>query len=103
METGSVATGEFQLQYFQHGTGPEEIVLVHGYSSSARIWRLAQEALATDRFHSTAISNRGAGDSDRSPLESDYTAEAFAREVVARRFPAPEHCAGDAPKDSNAA
>ena len=48
METGSVATGEFQLQYFHHGTGPEEIVLVHGYSSSARIWRLAQEALATD-------------------------------------------------------
>ena len=84
METGSVATGEFQLQYFQHGTGPEEIVLVHGYSSSARIWRLAQEALATDRFHSTAISNRGAGDSDRSPLESDYTAEAFARDL----FPA---------------
>ena len=61
METGSVATGEFQLQYFQHGNGPEEIVLVHGYSSSARIWRLAQES-----------------------LESDYTVESFARDL----FPA---------------
>ena len=81
METGSVATGEFQLQYFHHGTGPEEIVLVHGYSSSARIWRLSQEALDPERFHSTAVSNRGAGDSDRSPLESDYTAEAFARDL----------------------
>ena len=35
--------------------------------------------------------------------EIDRAAEAFAREVVARRFPAPEHCAGGAPKDSNAA
>ena len=81
METGSVATGGFQLQYFQHGTGAEEIVLVHGYSSSGRIWRLAQEALDPDHFHTTAISNRGAGDSARSPLESDHTAESFARDL----------------------
>ena len=40
MRTDFVQAGEVKLQYFEHGAGPELLVLVHGYRSSARIWRL---------------------------------------------------------------
>ena len=50
---------------FEHGAGPELLVLVHGYRSSGRSWRLVQEALDATRFRSLALSNRGAGDSER--------------------------------------
>jgi len=66
-----------------HGRGPEVIVFVHGYTASGRIWRLTQEALDPDRFRTFALSNRGAGDSDRSMREEDYTAETFAADVHA--------------------
>ena len=75
MRTDFVQTGDVKLQYFEHGAGPELLVLVHGYRSSARIWRLVQEALDPARFRSLAISNRGAGDSDRTAAEADYTVE----------------------------
>ena len=45
MRTNFVQAGTVKLQYFEHGTGPEQLVLVHGYRSSGRIWRLVQEAL----------------------------------------------------------
>ena len=64
-----------KLQYFEHGTGPEQLVLVHGYRSSGRIWRLVQEALDPTRFRSLALSNRGAGDSERTAAEADYTVD----------------------------
>ena len=83
MKTDFVQAGNTRLQYFEHGSGPETLVLVHGYTASARIWRLTQEALSPERFRSIAISNRGAGDSDRSPHEDDYTIEAFARDLYA--------------------
>ncbi len=83
MQTAFVQAGDVKLQYVEHGTGPELLVLVHGYRSSARIWRLAQEALDPTRFRSVAISNRGAGDSDRTPSEEAYTVEAFAKDVGA--------------------
>ena len=83
MRTDFVQTGDVKLQYFEHGAGPELLVLVHGYRSSARIWRLMQEALDPSRFRSLAISNRGAGDSDRTASEADYTVESFARDLFA--------------------
>jgi branched-chain amino acid transport system permease protein len=83
MKTDFVQAGDVKLQYFEHGEGPELLVLVHGYRSSGRIWQLAQEALDASRFHSIAISNRGAGDSDRTPSESDYTVESFSRDLFA--------------------
>lgn len=78
METKFVQAGATRLQYFEHGHGPELLVLVHGYQSSGRVWGLTQEALDPARFRTIAFSNRGAGDSDRSPNEADYTVEAFA-------------------------
>jgi pimeloyl-ACP methyl ester carboxylesterase len=83
MKQGFVQAGNTKLQYFENGHGPELLVLVHGYRSSGRIWQLTQEALDGTRFRSIAISNRGAGDSDRSPAEADYTVEAFARDLFA--------------------
>ena len=83
MRTDFVQAGSVKLQYFEHGTGPELLVLVHGYRSSARIWRLVQEALDPTRFRSLAISNRGAGDSERTAAEADYTVESFARDLFA--------------------
>lgn len=83
MQTSFVQVGAVQLQYFEHGSGPETLVLVHGYRSSARIWRLMQEALDPARFRTVAISNRGAGDSDRTPSEAAYTVESFAQDLYA--------------------
>ncbi len=81
METKSVSPGEFQLQYFEHGNGPEQLVLVHGYSASGRIWRLTQQALDPNVFKTIAISNKGAGDSDRAPSEEGYSVESFAKDL----------------------
>ncbi|HUX88467.1 MAG TPA: alpha/beta hydrolase [Chloroflexota bacterium] len=81
METGFVQAGSTRLQCFTHGSGDETVVFVHGYSASGRIWRLVQEALNSDRFRSIALSNRGAGDSDRTNREEDYTVDAFARDL----------------------
>src|SRR5215510_12294665 len=57
--------------------------LVHGYRSSGRIWRLVQEALDPTRFRSLALSNRGAGDSERTAAEADYTVESFVGDLFA--------------------
>lgn len=83
MHTDFVQAGDVKLQYFAHGEGPEVLVLVHGYRSSGRIWRLMQEALDTTRFRSIALNNRGAGDSARTASEADYTVESFAHDLYA--------------------
>ena len=83
MLTNFVQAGAVKLQYFEQGTGPELVVLVHGYRSSGRIWHLVQEALDPTRFRSLALSNRGAGDSERTAAEADYTVESFAGDLFA--------------------
>jgi len=83
MRTDFVQAGTVKLQYFEHGTGPEVLVLVHGYQSSGRIWRLVQEALDPTRFRSVAFNNRGAGDSERTVAEADYTVQSFAHDLFA--------------------
>ena len=83
MRADFVQAGPVKLQYFEHGAGPELLVLVHGYQSSGRIWRLVQEALDPTRFRSLALSNRGAGDSERTAAEADYTVESFAQDLSA--------------------
>ena len=83
MRTDLVQAGAVKLQYFEHGTGPERLVLVHGYQTSGRIWRLVQETLDPTRFRSLAFNNRGAGDSERTAAEADYTVQSFARDLSA--------------------
>jgi branched-chain amino acid transport system permease protein len=71
-----------RLEYFQHGEGPERVVLIHGFQASAAIWRLVQEALPADRYTSIAINNRGAGGSEAPPREEDYSVQIFAADAV---------------------
>jgi len=79
MESDFVQAGQSRLQYYQQGNGPETVVLVHGYASSAALWRLTIEKLGLDEeFRVIAINNRGAGDSSRSTSEAGYTVETFA-------------------------
>jgi pimeloyl-ACP methyl ester carboxylesterase len=83
MEAGYVQAGPVRLQYFAHGRGAEVVVLVHGYQASGRVWGLVQEALDPQRFQTIALNNRGAGDSDRTAREDDYTIESFAADLDA--------------------
>lgn len=70
-----------RMHYYEHGTGPEQVVFVHGFQASGRIWQLVQEALPADRYHSIAVNNRGAGETEAPPDESDFGVEAFAADV----------------------
>ena len=82
MQSKFVQAGPVRLEYFESGNGPETVVLVHGYASNAPIWRYTVQALeASGGFRIIAFNNRGAGESDRSESERDYTVKAFADDL----------------------
>jgi 2-hydroxy-6-oxonona-2,4-dienedioate hydrolase/4,5:9,10-diseco-3-hydroxy-5,9,17-trioxoandrosta-1(10),2-diene-4-oate hydrolase len=82
MKSDFVQAGPVRLQYFEEGSGPETLVLVHGYASNAPIWRYTVERLTHNGgFRIIAINNRGAGDSDRAAGEDGYTVESFADDL----------------------
>jgi pimeloyl-ACP methyl ester carboxylesterase len=72
---------QVKLEYFAHGEGPEQVVFIHGFQASARIWRMTQEALPADRYQSIAINNRGAGASEAPPDETDFSIQHFAADA----------------------
>ena len=82
MQSKFVQAGPVRLQYFESVPSPETpetVVLAHGYASNAPIWRYTFERLVDGGgFRVIAFNNRGAGDSDRTELESDYSVESFA-------------------------
>jgi len=79
MQTDFVHAGQVRLQIFCQGSGPNLIVLVHGYRASGRVWRLVQESLNERRFRTIAINNVGAGDAHTRPLESERATFADSR------------------------
>ena len=87
MESKFVQAGPVRLQYFEEGDGPETLVLVHGYASSAILWRYTIEHLGRERldgsprFRVIAFNNRGAGESGRSESEDGYTVQSFAEDL----------------------
>ena len=82
MDSKFVQAGNVRLQYYEEGDGPETMVLVHGYASSAILWRYTIERLAASgNFRIVAINNRGAGDSERTGSEDDYTVQSFADDL----------------------
>jgi len=86
MESKFVQAGPVRLEYFEHGHGLDTLVLVHGYASSAAIWRYTLEHMPEDRFRVIVLNNRGAGESDRSSAEGpfkeeDYSVETFAGDL----------------------
>ncbi len=84
MESKFVQAGSVKLQYFEEGDGPETIVLVHGYASSAVLWRYTIDHLARERqdgsarYRILAFNNRGAGESGRADSEDGYTVQSYA-------------------------
>ena len=86
MESKFVQTGKVSLEYFEQGDASETLLLVHGYQSSAAIWRYTLECLPEDRFHVIVLNNRGAGQSDQSSSdgrfnEDDYSVETFSEDL----------------------
>ena len=86
MESKFVQAGPVRLQYFEQGHGPDTLVLIHGYASSAAIWRYTLENLSEGRFRVIVLNNRGAGESDRASSdgpfnEEDYSVETFADDL----------------------
>lgn len=77
-----VQAGDIQLEYFEHGTGENCFVLVHGASSSAVIWDQVQRNLADAGFRSVAVSLRGAGASGRPERDEDYTPKRYAEDLA---------------------
>ncbi len=78
-----VRAGAVKLEYFERGDGDPTVVLVHGYRSSARVWDAVQEALADQGMRTVAISMRGAGASDATERDEDYSAYQFSRDLAA--------------------
>ena len=74
------------MEYFEQGKGLDTLVLVHGYASSAALWRYTLEHLSEERFRVIVLNNRGAGNSDRASSdgpfqEEDYSVETFADDL----------------------
>ena len=82
MRSDFVQGNRARLQYFEHGTGSQVLVFVHGYAASARGWDLVQKAFDPEKYRTFAINNRGAGKSERSSSEEDYTIESFSMDLL---------------------
>jgi pimeloyl-ACP methyl ester carboxylesterase len=78
----TVQAGPFRLEYFDAGEGDRVMVLVHGATSSGRIWHSVQQELAKQDIRSVALSLLGAGGSDRSEREEDYHPESYATQLA---------------------
>ena len=77
MESKFVRAGKVRLEYFEQGHGPDTLVLVHGYASSAAIWRYMLQLLSEDRFRVIVLNNRGAGRSDRGSSDGPFNEENY--------------------------
>ena len=82
MKSDFVQAGPVRLQYLEEGSGPETVVLVHGYASNAVIWRYTIEELQSKGdYRIIALNNRGAAESARSENEDDYSVQSFADDL----------------------
>ncbi len=77
-----VQAGPFSLEYFDAGEGDRTMILVHGATSSGRIWHSVQGELAKQGIRSIALSLLGAGGSERSEREADYHPEPYAKQLA---------------------
>ena len=58
-----VQAGQIELNYRETGTGPEPLVLIHGFQSSLRVWGDVIDHLPLDALRVFAFDLRGAGKS----------------------------------------
>lgn len=97
--------GPVRLHYYERGdeaSSSETIVFVHGFQASARIWQAMQDLLPPS-YHSIAVNNRGAGESDAPPEDDAFGCKPFADDIYAlvsqlglRRFTIVGHSMGGA-------
>lgn len=76
-----VQLSRVRMHYYEYGHGSEVVVFIHGFQASARIWQLVQEALPVNRYHTFALNNRGAGETDAPADEADYGVPQFAADA----------------------
>ncbi len=96
-----VRAGDVDLEYFEAGEGDRAAVLVHGASSSSRIWDTVQQRMAEAGIHTYAISTLGAGASSAPEDLGRYAPASYARDLAAaldalglRRFTLVGHSLG---------
>jgi pimeloyl-ACP methyl ester carboxylesterase len=75
-----VQAGEVRLHYVEHGSGPEPLVFVHGYTGSSRNWEELYTRIP-DGYRAICIDLRGAGESDKPA--SGYGPAIYARDIDA--------------------
>jgi pimeloyl-ACP methyl ester carboxylesterase len=73
-----VKAGDVRLHYVEHGSGPEPLVFVHGYTSSRRVWEHILPRLP-GQYRAFAFDLRGAGESDKP--EGGYGPPIFAEDI----------------------
>jgi pimeloyl-ACP methyl ester carboxylesterase len=76
-----VNTGEVKLHYEEAGSGPEHVVLVHGFVRSSKDWAEVARHLAAADFHVFAFDLRGCGQSERP--SSGYSSAVYADDIAA--------------------
>ena len=75
------SANEIELHYEEIGSGPEPLVLVHGWTGNLHIWDRVLEHLPRDRVRVFAFDLRGAGLSDRPP--TGYETAQLAEDIAA--------------------
>jgi len=69
------------LRREEHGSGPEHILLIHGFISSPRWWQHMTAQLVPERIHAHAVELRAAAGQEGAP--SDFTVERAAEDLAA--------------------
>ena len=75
-----VSANQVRLHYLASGTGPQDVVLVHGFCQSSIFWKPTLGRLPED-YRGIAVDLKGFGDSDKP--EGPYGIPVFADEVLA--------------------
>lgn len=73
-----VKLDDLELHYLEFGKGKETIILIHGLSDTAEVWKGFAPLLA-DKYKVIAIDRRGVGKSRRT--ESSYNLKTFAEDI----------------------
>jgi pimeloyl-ACP methyl ester carboxylesterase len=76
-----VSANDIELHYEETGSGPEALVLVHGWTGNLHVWDGVMEHLPQDGVRVVAFDLRGAGLSDRPP--NGYDAATLAEDIAA--------------------
>lgn len=75
-------TGNYAMHYVEKGSGPNHVILLHGFRANTFTWRYMIDPLAEAGFHVWAVDLLGFGFSDK-PEEVQYTLDFFLDQINA--------------------